>query len=301
MLVPKKSLTLHVIIHSKQMKMMRQFFLALMALAMIALISCANNDKSYDSPADVDSTLCQFSNMKVNKMFSCYDEERDTLYFDNTFTALWPQIINGKPCTELQQALLRAMTDSAELNQLDEVIDFLLNPSNYNDELNAPLTPVDAVKDDENKLSTSEIRINMENMTDRLLTYHLGTYSYMAGAAHGIYANNYVTYDLKNDKPVTFDDVIADTTLLRQVTLKSIKQTYDYGLDDLFIPDNGLLPLPRDFHFEDHVFHVVYQVYEIASYAQGMIDAPIYPYMLKPEEIKRLFTPYGLELIDYTD
>jgi hypothetical protein len=46
---------------------------------------------------------------------------------------------------------------------------------------------------------------------------------------------------------------------------------------------------------------VVYQVYEIASYAQGMIDAPIYPYMLKPEEMKRLFTPYGLELIGYTE
>ena len=298
----KKSLTLQVIIHSKQMKMMRQLFLTLVALAMIAMPSCKQNGNNRDSsPDNVDSTLCQFSNFKVNKMFSCYDEERDTLYFDNTFTALWPQVINGKPCTELQQALLRAMTDSAGLNQLDQVIDFLLNPSSYIDDLSSPLIPVNAVNDRENKLSTSEIRINMESMTDRLLTYHLGTYSYLAGGAHGIYANNYVTYDLKNDKPVTFNDVIADTTLLRQVTLKSIKQTYDYGPEDLFIPDNGLLPLPRDFHFVDNVFHIVYQVYEIASYAQGMIDAPIYPYMLKPEEIKRLFTPYGLELIDYTE
>ena len=32
-----------------------------------------------------------------------------------------------------------------------------------------------------------------------------------------------------------------------------------------------------------------------------MIDAPIYPYMLKPEELKRLFTSYGLQLIDYTE
>ena len=46
---------------------------------------------------------------------------------------------------------------------------------------------------------------------------------------------------------------------------------------------------------------MIYQVYEIASYAQGAIDAPIYPYMLKPEEMKRLFTPYGLELIDYSE
>ena len=285
---------------------MRQFFLALLALAMTAMGSCtsnsANSTSSTNSQANVDSTLCQFSNIKVNKMFSCYDEERDTLYFDNTFTALWPQVINGKPCTELQQALFRAMTDSAELNQLDQVIDFLLNPSNYNDDyFSGELVPVNAVNTDENKLSTSEIRVNMESMTDRLLTYHLGTYSYMAGGAHGIYAHNYVTYDLKNNKPVTLDDIIADTTLLRTATLKAIKQTYDYGLDDLFIPDNGLLPLPRDFHFDGSVLHVVYQVYEIASYAQGLIDAPIYPYLLKPEEMKRLYTPDGLELLDYTE
>ena len=49
------------------------------------------------------------------------------------------------------------------------------------------------------------------------------------------------------------------------------------------------------------VLHVIYQVYEIASYAQGAIDAPIYPYLLKPEEIKQLYTPYGLELLDLTD
>ena len=285
---------------------MRQFFLALSALAMIAMGSCssngANSASSANSQANVDSTLCQFSNIKVNKMFSCYDEERDTLYFDNTFTALWPQVINGKPCTELQQALFRAMTDSAELNQLDQVIDFLLNPSNYNDDyFSGELVPVNAVNTDENKLSTSEIKVNMESMTDRLLTYHLGTYSYMAGGAHGIYAHNYVTYDLKNNKPVTLNDIIADTTLLRTATLKAIKQTYDYGLDDLFLPDNGLLPLPRDFHFDGSVLHVVYQVYEIASYAQGLIDAPIYPYLLKPEEMKRLYTPYGLELLDLTE
>jgi hypothetical protein len=69
----------------------------------------------------------------------------------------------------------------------------------------------------------------------------------------------------------------------------------------LFLPDNGLLPLPRDFFIDGSTLHAIYQVYEIASYAQGMIDAPIHPYMLKPEEMKRLYTPYGLELLDYTE
>ena len=249
---------------------------------------------------NTDSTLCKFSNIKTEKMFYCLDEERDTLYFHNTFTAFWPEIINGKPCEELQQALFRAMTDSAELNRLDIVTDFLLDPSNYTDVEKKSLVPATAVNYDDMKLSTSEVRVRMQSMDERLLTYHLGTSSYLAGGAHGIYGNNYVTYDLKTNKAVTFNDIIADTTLLRAAVLKSIKATYGYDKDDLFIPDNGLLPLPRDFFFDGTVLHVVYQVYEIASYAQGAIDAPIYPYMLKPEEMKRLFTPYGLELTDYS-
>ena len=285
---------------------MKKIILFILATITVSTMwSCAKsnngNTTSNDGNKVTDSTLCQFNNLDAEKMFAYVNEEGDTVYFDNKFSAFWPQIINGKPCPELQQALFRAMTDSAGLNELDKVTEFLLNPANYTDIQSDQLTPVKAVKQDEGKLSTSEVDVIMQSMTDRLLLYHLGTYSYMAGGAHGIYANNYVTYDLKTEKAVAFEDIIADTTLLRNVTFKAIKQAYDYNKDDLFIPDNGLLPLPRDFYIEGSALHVVYQVYEIASYAQGMIDAPIYPHMLKPEEIKQLYTPYGLELLDLND
>ncbi len=282
--------------------------MAIAAAAMTVMGSCGANGTGSDNGINIskvqapsgDSTLCQFNNIDMDKQFSYVDDDGDTLYFDNSFSAFWPQMINGKPCPNLQQALLRAMTDSAELNTLDKAVGFLLNPSNYSEYENDKLIPVTQVKDN-GKLSTSEVDVIMQSMNDRLLIYHLGTYSYMAGGAHGIYANNYVTYDLKTEKAVTLEDIIADTTLLRTVTFKAIKQAYDYDKDDLFIPDNGLLPLPGDFYIEGSVLHVVYQVYEIASYAQGMIDAPIYPYLLKPEEMKRLYTPYALELLDYSD
>lgn len=278
----------------------------IIALAtVIALCSCDNNKSagrpfSGNGSKSDDTTLCQFSNIDMDKRFSYVDEDGDTLYFDNSFSAFWPLMINGKPCPNLQQALLRAMVDSAQLNTLDKVTEFLLNPGNYTDFDVNKFTPVTTVKDDDNKLSTSEVDVIMQSMTDRLLLYHLGTYSYMAGGAHGIYANNFVTYDLQTEKAVSLGEIIADTTLLRTVTLKAIKQAYDYDTDDLFIPEDGLLPLPGDFYIDGSALHVVYQVYEIASYAQGMIDAPIYPYLLKPEEIKQLYTPYGLELLDLT-
>ena len=283
--------------------MKKIFLLLLVSVTVSTLWSCANNNKALSGDGNdiTDSTLCQFSNIDADKMFSYIDEDGDTLYFSNSFSAFWPLTINGKPCPNLQQALFRAMTDSAGLNQLDNVIDFLLNPANYTDYDAKKFTPVTQVKDDEGKLSTSEVDVIMQSMTDRLVLYHLGTYSYLAGGAHGIYANNYVNYDLKTEKAVSLKDIIDDTDLLRDVTFKAIKQAYNYDKDDLFLPDNGLLPLPKDFYIEGSALHVVYQVYEIASYAQGMIDAPIYPHMLKPEEIKQLYTPYGLELLDLAD
>ena len=282
--------------------MKKIIILSILAAALASLYSCNKNDSTAAVKLGkevTDSTLCQFKNIKVEKMFSYLDEDRDTLYFDNKFKALWPEVINGKPCTELQKALFCAMTDSGGLNQLDKVVDFLLDPSNYTEIDSKQLMPAKSVKDEDMKLSSVEVNVVMESMTDRLITYRLSTYSYMAGAAHGIYANNYATYDLKTEKAIYFNDIFADTTLLRNAILKSIKQEYGYGTDELFLPDNGLLPLPRDFFIDGMVVHAVYQVYEIASYAQGMIDAPLYPYMLKPEEIKHLFTPYGLELLGY--
>lgn len=276
-----------------------QAFIVLTAMCCCSMANKDNNSNKVNKGGD--TTMCQFSNFKQVKMFKYADEDGKTFFIDNKVTGFWPVIINGKPCPELQKALLLAMTDSAELNTLDLVVEALLKPGEYLDITPGTLKPVDEVVSDGANISSGEVTLRLQDMGERLLTYHIHRYYYAALAAHGIYANNYVTYDQKTEKAVAMTDVIADTTMLRIATLKSIKQTLDYDTDDLFLPDNGLLPLPSDFYIEDNTLHVVYQVYEIASYAQGMIDAPIYPYMLKPEQMKRLFTPYGLELIDYSE
>lgn len=278
---------------------MKHLLLAIATIAATAMSSCGNSSQIAGSKA-TDSTLCQFSNIDNQRLMQ-YVEEGDTFYIDNEFKAFWPQLINGKPCPNLQQAILMELTDSAELNTIELAMNYLLKPDLYLEIDSTTLTPVKTIPETDGKLSSSEFTIKLEDMTDRLMTYHIATYGYLTGAAHGIYSNRYVTYDLKREKAVSMSDVIADTTILRTAILASIKQTYQYDKDDLFIPENGLLPLPTNFLIDGSVFHAVYQVYDIASYAQGAIDAPIYPYTLKPEEMKRLFTPYGLELINYSE
>lgn len=271
----------------------RLFFIA--ALAFTIMCSCSGNKAQ-----EGNTTLCQFDNIRQERMTQYTDPDMEgTFYTDNKIAIFWPTMVNGKACPALQQALLQAITDSAELNTIELVTDYLLKPNQYLEIDSAAFKAVDSIPDTSaDNITASELTLRLQEMGDRLMTWHISTYDFMARAAHGVYSNRYVTYDLQTSKAVSLTDLVADTTLLREVILKSIKQTYDYGVDDLFIPDNGLLPLPRDFFIDGSVLHAVYQVYDIASYAQGAIDAPIYPYMLKPEEIKRLYTPYGLELTE---
>ena len=272
--------------------MNKNHILTLSVIILTALCSFGMN-----SNLKKDSTLCQFNNIKQEKKFQYLDEEGDTLYIDNKVSVFWPTVINGKPCANLQRHLLRMMIDSEELNTLELALDALLKPDNRDDIIPGTVKPVENIPDNEFRTNTSEIILRLQDMGERLLTYHIHYYAYMAGGAHGYYTNNFATYDLNTNKVLSLSDIIADTTMLRTATLNSIKQTYEYDIDDLFLPDNGLLPLPKEFYFQDQVLHVVYQVYEIASYAQGLIDVPIYPYML--EDMNQLFTPLGMELIGY--
>lgn len=287
------------------MTMRKTIFLAVAAVVITAMSACGFSDGAKGKPSGnegaTDTTQCRFSNIREACRMQYVDTDGDTCYIDNTVSILWPEIINGKPCDTLQVALRAELVDSTGINTIDQVVKCLLE-SNYPDgPEKSTLKAVTAITGDEPRISSNNVRLQLKELGERLLTYHIYYDSYAAGGAHGIYANRYVTYDLKLDKVVTFEDIIADTTLLRTAILRSIKREYDYDKDDLFIPDSGLLPLPGDFCIDGGVLHAVYQVYDIASYAQGAIDAPIYPYQLKPEEMKRLFTPYGLELIDYSD
>ena len=285
--------------------MKKMLFPAIAAVMLATLGACGGSHNNYAessiSDEGLDSTLCQFDNIVKSSLMLYVSEENDTFYIDNSVRVFWPTLINGKTPTALQEALLGELVDSAGITTIDQTIACLLECNYPEGKERETLTEVTEFAGEEPQISTANVKVQLQELGTRLLRYHIYFDQFNAGAAHGIYASRFVTYDLRNDKVLTLNDIVADTTLLRTAILKSIKQEYNYGKDDLFIPDNGLLPLPSDFFIDGSVLHAVYQVYDIASYAQGAIDAPIYPYLLKPEEIKRLYTPLGLELIDYIE
>ena len=129
---------------------------------------------------------------------------------------------------------------------------------------------------------------DMFNMTTRLLTYRVSNYSYSPGAAHGITITNYITYDLERGRIMGLNDIFTPEGLAKLPALIRARAT---ELAPAIGPTNiEAIPSQGNFYITlDESIVFVYQPYEVASYAQGAIAVPFYPYQLS-----ELMTPEGL-------
>ena len=225
-------------------------------------------------------------------------EGEDAVYQQNSIQALWPVMLNGKECPKLQEAICKWLTGMDDIKQMDRAIEFILYTDNesvpFGD--SGPYLILESFKDIESSYSSTFHTVELKTLGQRFALFHLFGYFYFAGAAHGMYAHNYITYDTELDKIVTLEDILVDPELIRPYIMKSINLKYDYTEEDLFMPEDGIMKIPSVWYFEEGFLHLVYQVYEIASFAQGDIDVPLF-YPNDPSAPEYL-TPYGKELME---
>lgn len=241
--------------------------------------------------------LCQFYN--IDKTVKAkLGEGEDAQYQQNTIKAMWPVTLNGKECPKLQEAICKWLTDKDDIKQMDRAIECTLYTDIENVPFgdNGPYLILDNFNDIESAYSSTINTIELKTLGKRFALFHLFSYMYYAGAAHGMYVHNYITYDTELDKIVTLEDILIDPELIRPCILKSINLKYDYTEEDLFLPEDGIMKIPSVWYFEEGFLHLVYQVYEIASFAQGDIDVPLC-YPNDPSDPEYL-TPYGQQLME---
>lgn len=239
--------------------------------------------------------LCQFFNIDKTVKAKIGVGE-DAAYQRNSVKALWPVMLNGKECPQLQEALGQWLSDMKEVKQIDLVIERALYCDSEDAPLgdNGPYIIVDDFDEDMFSYSSTSNTIELQSLGNRFALYHLLCNKYIAGAAHGMYAHNYLTYDTQRDHVVTLEDILIDPELIRPYILESIKLKFDYTEEDLFLPEDNIPNVPNVFYFENGMLHLVYQVYEIASFAQGVIDVPLFYHY--SEDYSDILTPYGKEL-----
>ena len=264
---------------------MKKITLIFIAIAFMIWATPALAQSSYGEP-------CQFFNIDKT-VRAKLGEGEDTQYQISSIKAFWPVILNGKECPKLHEAICKWLTDKDDIKQMDRAIEYTLYTDIDNVPFgdNGPYLILDSFNDIESAVSSTTNTIELKTLGKRFAIFHLFTYMYFAGAAHGMYVHNYITYDTELDKIVTLEDVLIDPELIRPHILKSINLKYDYTEEDLFLPDDGVVKIPSVWYFEEGFLHLFYQVYEIASFAQGDIDVPLF-YPNDPSAPEYL-TPYG--------
>lgn len=107
---------------------------------------------------------------------------------------------------------------------------------------------------------------------EKLATFAIGYYTY-SGGAHGIGANRYFTIDMTTHRILTLSD------LFDKKAISNVKERlWNVYTRDGMIKDEELSVNKADFNVSDNIYldhngiHFIYNVYEIASYAEGEQD-----------------------------
>lgn len=134
------------------------------------------------------------------------------------------------------------------------------------------------------------------NMSSEVLVYCICTENYEIGAAHGLTTRHYISYLLEGrGKVLTLRDLFTPEGLralpdkIREQAQALSTLLGEVSIDGL--PSNGNFYMSSE---GEIVFS--YQPYEVASFAQGTIDVPFYPY-----ELVEYMTPQAIALFHLED
>lgn len=261
-------------------------------IAMLATLCIGCSDNSSEK-----NNRMEFYSLSGTKVFvmenSAHDfgRETDVAYRDSVSMVI-PDHIYGHDMAVLRDSIMEAAFDTITDNPADALASF------YGKNVDClGYTPVEvsdsAYHDDVDGLTI--IMGNVFSLTTRRMTYHIANYTYNPGAAHGMESSRYITYDIAEEQIVTLADLFTAEGLSELPRLIAAKAK---ALESAIGPTN-VESLPSDGNFyvsTDDEIVFVYQPYEVASYAQGIIHIAFYPYQLS-----EYLTPQGLNFFGMAD
>ena len=151
----------------------------------------------------------------------------------------------------------------------------------------APNEKVNLAEGAEPGLGQSTTHVRYISQWGKIATFALESYTYTAGAAHGMSHVEYVNFDLQAKKRLALQDVLA-----KGAETKVLSALYDANsmwLEEHNI-ERGKLQLSDNFYYGASGIVFVYPLYELASYAEGMSELKL-PYESAGEVIQAQYLP----------
>lgn len=140
---------------------------------------------------------------------------------------------------------------------------------------------------DEAAQNESSTYVRFVSQNYNLATFAIQSYSYSAGAAHGMSHQEFVNFDLTNKKHITVNELLKPdmNTKLRDELYAANQnwlEEHNIKKEQLQVSDN--------YYYGVNGIVFVYPLYELASYAEGMSELTL-PYYAAKEFIKAEYLP----------
>lgn len=142
---------------------------------------------------------------------------------------------------------------------------------------------------DEKNLGEASILVRFIGQNQNLATFEMMSYIYSAGAAHGMYHNEYINFDLKTKNRIALEDLVVAGSEMKLVDAL-------FSANSMWLQDHSIeqskLQVSDNFYYGANGIVFVYPLYELASYAEGMSELTL-PYhytanLIKPEYLPNL-------------
>ncbi|NNH38389.1 RsiV family protein [Acinetobacter terrae] len=151
----------------------------------------------------------------------------------------------------------------------------------------APNQKINITEGADPNLSQSSTYVRFVNQQYDRATFAIQTYTYSSGAAHGMYHQEFVNFDLKTKKRLALQDILVKGA--EQQVLDTLYDSNSIWLDQHSI-ERTKLQLSDNFYYGANGIVFVYPLYELASYAEGMTELSL-PYVALTKLVKAEYLP----------
>ncbi|MGB9189970.1 MULTISPECIES: RsiV family protein [unclassified Acinetobacter] len=193
-----------------------------------------------------------------------------------------PEACDAEGCTQYE-----IQTVKSNLKWVD---DYFLDRVKKADPIAFSTTPNEKINTAEGanpNLSQSSTYIRFVSQQYDRATFAIQTYTYSSGAAHGMYHQEFVNFDLKNKKRLALQDIMVKGS--EQQLLNTLYDSNSIWLEQHSI-EREKLKLSDNFYYGANGIVFVYPLYELASYAEGMTELTL-PYSALTKLIKAEYLP----------
>lgn len=130
------------------------------------------------------------------------------------------------------------------------------------------------VPDENNWIQEMTVSGKVISQNSKLIVYEASKFTYMAAATHGLESVSYLNYYIPTNKRLTLFDVLLKSK--KSTILKSLrKQAKIVARNSQCFSSPNDIPLSDTFYISSKGITFVYQPYEIACYADGIIEITI--------------------------